>query len=272
MTTPTSYVTAAAIPPNAPWRELNPMTPLEGYLSFYLSDDLSGLAVRAVTLLRNNKSDPNLETKTYGLFSTCGHGMRASIVKKRYGVIFFMTRRGGERVLAGYYRLRWYAVGAPNQVPPDFALAADAMRFVNPPIRLQDLPIKLRRIVSKRFRIFKHVDAETTAGLLAIFNRRKDGSNEYLAEIDRLERFNRRHTGYRYVGWQQDRPFSWDLAPEYLAAPLPESTTPTRASTSSPTDMWLCAACGKTSENKARLKRCPECKAMNTLRAVQPGK
>src|SRR5205823_12615425 len=115
--------------------------------------------------------------------------------------IFFMTRRGRERVLAGYYRLRWYAVGNPNQVPPDYALAADAIRFVNPPIPLTDVPLKLRRVVSKRFRIFKHVDAETTASLLAVFNRLKDRSNEHLAEIDRLERFNRRHTGYRYVGW-----------------------------------------------------------------------
>jgi hypothetical protein len=271
MTTRTSHATAAVIPPNAPWRELNPRPPLEGYLSYYLSDDLSGLAVRAVTLLRNNKSDPNLETKTYGLFSTCGQGMRASIVKNRYGVIFFMTRRGTERVLAGYYRVRWYAVGAPNQVPPDYALAADSIRFVNPSIRLADLPLKLRRVVSKRFRIFKHVDAETTAGLLDVFNRRKDRSNEHLAEIDRLERFNRSHTGYRYVGWQQDRPFSWDLAREYLSVPPSESTTTTRASTSSPTDTWLCSACGQTSANKARLKRCPECKAMITLRAVQPG-
>jgi hypothetical protein len=270
MTTPNSHVAATVIPPNPPWRELNPTMPLEGYLSYYLSDDLSGLPVRAVTLLRNNKSDPNLETKTYGLFSTCGHGMRASIVKNRYGVIFFVTRRLGERVLAGYYRIRWYAAGAPNQVPPDYALAADAIRFVTPAIRLTDLPLKLRRIVSKRFRVFKHVDAETTAGLLAVFNRRTDRSNEYLAEIDRLERFNRRHTTYRYVGWQQDRPFSWDLAREYLSPRPSETTAPTRASTSSPTDTWLCSACGAVSLNKARLKRCPECKTMNALHAVQP--
>src|SRR5258708_36321714 len=86
MTTPNVPAAATVIPPNPPWRELNPTMPLEGYVSYYLSDDLSGLPVRAVTLLRNNKSDPNLETKTYGLFSTCGHGMRASIGKNRYGV------------------------------------------------------------------------------------------------------------------------------------------------------------------------------------------
>jgi hypothetical protein len=271
MTTPTARADTPVIPPNAPWRELNPTSPLEGYLSYYLSDDLSGLPVRAVTLLRNNKSDPNLETKTYGLFSTCGHGMRASIVNNRYGVIFFMTRLGSERVLVGYYRLRWYAVGAANQIPPDYALAADEIRFVNPPIRPTDLPLKLRRIVSKRFRIFKHVDAETTSGLLAVLNRRRDRTNEYVAEIDRLERFNRRHTTYRYVGWQQDKPFSWDLAREYLSTPPVESSTSTRPSTSSPTDTWICSACGKTSVNKSRLRRCPECKAMNTVRAVQLG-
>lgn len=263
--------TATVVPPNPPWQELRPATPLEGYLSYYLSDDLSGLPVRAVTLLRNNKSDPNLETKTYGLFSTCGHGMRASIVKNRYGIIFFLTRRSGKRVLTGYYRLRWYTLGAPNNVPPDYALAADVIRFVNPPVQLEELPPKLRRVVGKWFRVYKHVDAGTTAELLAVFNRRKDRSNEHLAEIDRLERFSRRHTGYRYVGRKQDQPFSWDLAQKYLS-PLPaEATPPIRASTSSPTDTWLCATCGKTSSNKARLKSCPECGAMNTLRAVQAG-
>jgi len=268
MTTPNADAIAAVIPPNPPWRELYPATPLEGYLSYYLSDDLSRLPVRAVTLVRNNKADPNLETKTYGLFSTCGHGMRASIVKHRYGVIFFLTRRGGRRVLTGYYRLRWYTLGAPNDVPPDYALAADVIRFVNPPIEISELPPKPRRVVDKWFRVFKHVDAETTAALLAAFNRRKDRSNEHVAEIDRLERFSRGRTGYRYVGRKQAQPFNWELAGMYLAATSSETTPPTRASTSSPTNEWVCAACDVVSVNKARLKRCPECGAMNSLRAV----
>lgn len=259
---------ASVIPPNPPWRELHANTPLKGYLSYYLSDELSGLPVRAVTLLRNNKSDPNIETGTYGLFSTCGHDMRASIVKRRIGVIFFMTRCGGERVLTGYYRLRWYTVGTAHDVPPDYALAADLIRFVNPPIRLTDLPRSTSRIVSKKFRVFKRVGCETTADLLIAFNRRKDRSAEYLAEIDRLERFNRYHTGYRYVGWQQDESFGWDLAREYLTLATSITSTPTRASTSSPTDMWECSACGQIGFNKARLKRCPKCKAMGVLKAV----
>ena len=181
-----------------------------------------------------------------------------------------MTRVGRERVIAGYYHLRWYALGAPDQVPPDYALAADRIRFVNPPIRLESLPIKLRRVVAKRFRVFKHVDAEVTAGLMAVLNRRRDRTMDFLAEIERLERFNRRHTSYHYVGWQQNEPFTWELAREYLSVPPPEAATLTRASTSSPADEWVCSACGQISVNKARLKRCPECKVMHTLRAVQP--
>src|SRR6185503_3510092 len=37
MTTPNADAIAAVIPPNPPWRELYPATPLEGYLSYYLS-------------------------------------------------------------------------------------------------------------------------------------------------------------------------------------------------------------------------------------------
>ena len=56
------------------------LTAPAGFLSFYLRDELSALAVRGVTLPGNNKSDPNLETGTYGLFSICCQSMRAGIV------------------------------------------------------------------------------------------------------------------------------------------------------------------------------------------------
>ncbi len=260
---------SGVIPPHGPWRDLDPRTPLEGYLSYYLSDDLSPVAVRAVTLVHNNKSDPNLETGTYGLFSTCAHGMRASIVARRYGVIFFVTRRNGERVLTGYYRLRWFALGTLNRTPPDYALAADRMRFVHPPITIGALSAKLAKTVGRPFRIYKYVDQETTAGLLRVFNRRKDKSADYLTEIDRLERFNRRQTGFRYVGWRQHEPFNWTAAREYLITTEGSTSSDARrALTTSPTNRWRCAVCGNIAINKALLKRCPDCKTMNALQPV----
>src|SRR5688572_1746046 len=116
-------------PPARPWRELNPLLAAGGYLSYYYSDVLSPVPVRGVTLPANNKSDPNVETLTYGLFSTCGHSMRASIVANRVPYIFFVTNRGGQRILTGYYRLRWYAPGPLQRRPADYALAAEHGRF-----------------------------------------------------------------------------------------------------------------------------------------------
>ena len=48
----------------------------------YLADDLSRLPVRHITRPHDNKSDPNIETGTYGLFSTCENQMRSGIVNR----------------------------------------------------------------------------------------------------------------------------------------------------------------------------------------------
>ncbi len=131
-------------PPNPPWMELHAPPPHCGYLSFYISDDLSALAVRAVTLPGNNKSDPNLETGTYGLFSTCERQMRAGVVNNGSPYLFFVTRYRGRRVLAGHYRIAWYCDGPLSSSGGDYALAADRLRFIHPPIPLDELPGGLR--------------------------------------------------------------------------------------------------------------------------------
>jgi hypothetical protein len=252
-------------PPAPPWCEIRPRRP-EGYLSYYLADGLSGFPVRAVTLPNNNKSDPNIETKTYGLFSTCAHGMRASVVKQHYGFVVFITRQHGERVVTGYYRLRWYAPGALVRVPPDFALAADRVRFVYPAIRPSELPSTVSEVVKKPFRIFKHIAPETLQSLVEALEERSDATDEYLAEIDRLERYNQFHTGYRYPTWKLRESFSWQLAPRYLHTGSGAQGKRALASTSSPNDAWDCSACGAVVHNKALLKRCPECGGMDSLR------
>jgi hypothetical protein len=256
-------------PPNPPWVEINPASPPSGYLSFFLSDTLSGLPVRGVTLPGNNKSDPNLETATYGMFSTCAQGMRASIVKRQIGLLFFTTRRAEGRVLAGYYRIRWYAPTPVESSPPDFALAADTMRFVFPALRAKDLPRHSATVLSKSFRIFKQVDAHACEEFTEALENRPDATPRYLAEIQRLERFNLAHTGYRYAAWRQQTPFGWDIAPQYLRLKhLRKEQARTGRATTSPTNRWQCGVCKQFTINKALLKRCPHCGEMGRLEAV----
>src|SRR3989304_4379671 len=142
---------ASVEPPNTPWQELKPRPGAGGYVSFYYSDDLSRLPVRWVTKPADNKSDPNLETLTYGLFSTCARSMRAAIVKRRCPHLFFVTARKKERVLTGYYRLRWYADGVFGGIR-DFCLAADGARFIEKAIPLPEVDQKCGTHLAVPFR------------------------------------------------------------------------------------------------------------------------
>lgn len=254
-------------PPNAPWRRLAPAGPHRGCLSFYISDDLSRLPVRAVTLPSNNKSDPNLETGTYGLFSTCAQQMRAGVVLNDLAYLFFVTRRGGRRVLTGYYRLAWYCENLPLGSRGDFGLAADAMRFIDPPLPLRDLPESVRHRATQHFRLFSRVDAIQTSVLLRLLDARRDRTADYLTEIDRLERFNAFHTHFRC--WNRTEPFSWKSAVAYLNPPTDaHEQSPPKVLNSSSSDLWICQSCTVSIENKARLRQCPSCGAVGSLRPL----
>ncbi len=99
----------------APWKAVNDKG--LGYLSVYFSDPLARWPVREITRPGDNKSDPNIETGTYGLFSTCEPGMRNRIVHDGAATIFFMTtrKRGAGRVLAGYYQIGWFTEEKPKE-------------------------------------------------------------------------------------------------------------------------------------------------------------
>lgn len=256
-------------PPNAPWWELASRAPAEGTLSVYLTDTLSPLPVRGITLPGNNKSDPNIETRTFGLFSTCERAMRVGIVRDGRPYIFFITNQGDGRILTGYYRIGWYAP-AVGAAASDFALAADDARFIWPAIALATLPLRIRRVVGVPFRLTKRVDAEITRELLQLIRRRPDRTKSYLQEIDRLERFNFFRTGFRYVAWRQKEAFSWALAGRYLIPTGPASATGALRGnrTTSRSDRWKCGACGQVVENRALLRRCPWCGEIGSLREV----
>ncbi len=198
----------AAIPPNHPWVPLAIHEASGGYLSYFFNDDLSRLPVRAVTIVGDNKADPNLETKTYGLFSTCNKTMRKSIVKRGCRHIFFITNRKGVRVLAGLYLVKWYAPVSLND--GDFCLAADRIWFMQAPIPLVDVDKACGTDICRPFRTCLRVDAEGCRKMGNLLKRKPNATELHLSEIVRLERFNLKHGGYRYVTAKVRDSYSWD--------------------------------------------------------------
>ena len=252
-------------PPAAPWSPLQVDQPPTGYLSMYLADDLSRLPVRHITRPRDNKSDPNIETGTYGLFSTCEHQMRSGIVNVGAQYIIFMCRWGGRRVVSGYYRLAWKAPGTLHTAKKaDFVLAADEVHFVDPPIQIAELPKPVASVAGTGFRLSKRIDSAHTQALLSILRERPNATADYLSEIDRLERFQSFHSGYRYVTWRQQEPFSWDMATRYLEPSTDLKVVPNQSTTG----FWRCTYCKQFVSNQALLKRCPFCGSMGTLQPV----
>lgn len=257
-------------PPNPPWKALEMTSKPGGYLSYYYSDDISPLPVRWITKPGDNKSDPNLETSTYGLFSTCSKDMRRGVVKSSRPYLFFITNRNGVRFLTGYYYIGWYADGA---IPGggDFYLAASKMRFINPPISLVEIDRLLGSTLSRRFRKPKIISHDICQELRALLDSRKDFTIAYLEEIDRLERFNLQYGEYRYIAWKQKNKFSWEYAKEYLNRYFKESSmkvAPKLVKNSNPENKWICSACNYTFINKSLLRRCPDCGELASLQPV----
>jgi hypothetical protein len=191
-----------------------------GAISFYYSDWSSTVPVREVRRKDDNKADPNLETRTYGLFSTCERYMRAGVVKRGIEYVFFCTRREDVRVLTGYYRIGWFHKGPKISGyggGDDFMLAASECRFVSPGFPLRDLKGYLNGVrLDKRFRTFKYIDAETAKKLLDLLREAPDATEEYVSEIRRLESLNVTEFGYAYKNWKRVSGFDWESARRYL--------------------------------------------------------
>lgn len=256
-------------PPNSPWIPLEISSKPEGYLSYYYSDDMSPMPVRWVTKPGDNKSDPNLETSTYGLFSTCSLNMRRGVVKYSRPYIFFITRRNGVRVLTGYYHIKWYVEGGFSG-SRDFSIAADKVHFIDPPISLEEIDCQFGSTLSKFFRAYKGLPHEMCCKLQILLDSREDSTTDYLKEIDRLERFNLRYGNYRYIGWKLKDKFSWKFARKYLEPIFrksPEQVMSKRVKNSNPDDLWYCLSCKEVHLNKSLLRRCPNC---GDIASLQP--
>jgi len=197
-------------PPNPPWTPLKPGGGSKAALSFYYSDPLSNIPVRDVSHKNDPKADPNLETLTFGLFSTCDKTMRATIAREGIELHFFCTNRSGVRVLTGYYRVGWhYKVPTTKD---DYMLAAREARFVAPGFPLHELTPYLRGVqLDKRFRTFRYIDGKTAALLLLLLKDTPDATSQYVSEIHRLEELTLRRDGSIYQG-KYPNGFSWDVA------------------------------------------------------------
>jgi rubrerythrin len=254
------------VPPDPPWKPLESGDhPPKGYLSVYYSDPLARYPVRHITKVGDNKSDPNIETATYGLFSTCEKELRRSIVKNKRPWIFFVANlKGAGRALTGFYEVGWYAPGPLGK--RDFALAASRMRFIDP-IPLSEIAGPLGDKVRIRFRLYMGVDEEETEALRNLVEERSDRTEAYLREVRRMESYSKRITGYSYPTWEREGSFSPADAAIYLEHP--ESPDDEEIGNTSPTDRWKCSECGHELVNLSRQKLCPSCQRTGTLSAVQ---
>lgn len=246
-------------PPGPGWRELFDGTGEAGYVSIYYSDPLARYPVRWITRPRDNKSDPNLETATYGLFSTCGLHMRGKLVREVRPHLFFVTKRGPGRVLAGYYEIGWCAESTGGAEHGDYALAARRMRWIAP-LPLTSLPRSIRDVLVPPFRSCRPLDPDACAVLLDVVYSADDLTAAYVEEIERLERYALDASGFRYPSWARIQGFRTDDMARYLGAvPRPP------ARPASKTGWWRCRECTRVTRSEAALKSCPLCSAMGSL-------
>jgi hypothetical protein len=249
-----------------PWQPLTDEG--RGYLSVYFSEPLARWPVREITRPGDNKSDPNIETGTYGLFSTCEPTMRNRIVMDGAATIFFVTtpkRRQG-RVLSGYYEIGWYTEGTQGAINRDYALAASTVRLIDP-VPVCDLPEMLAAVCSTQFRTMKPIGVPTTSALREVCDERPDQTGNYLKEVERVERFARARSNYAYPSWGREDGFTWDDAPDYYQTDAELSKVPN----SSKNRRWRCRECSFVITSGALLKKCPLCKEMATLAPAEEG-
>lgn len=204
-------------PPNPPWIPLNEGNNDVAPLSYYYSDPNSEIPIRDISSRNTPKADPNIETKTFGLFGTCVKKVRKKIVEENMNFHFLFTKRENVRVLTGYYQYGWYYESSKSS--DDFMLAAKRIRFVSPGFKLSDLTGYLRGDrIDKKFRVYKYVKGETPNLLLRLLEETPDSTSRYVAEIRRLEQELFKERGQIYFDGKKG--FDWNEASKPMGLKL----------------------------------------------------
>lgn len=217
-----------------PWKSLEKNSAILGHLSCYYSNKKASLPVRDVTKPWDQKSDPNIETLTYGLFSTCMPPARRNIVDRGDSYLFFLTTWKEGRIITGYYELESFIdtkLKARNSKFdwsfPDYALKARRAHFVKNGIKLEKIPGKTFSPIGKTVRSDNsmegfgprgcvRLDEVQTLAIKEALDKEPDITSEYVQEIRRLESLNQKQTGFRYPVWRMTESFTEDLIPEYI--------------------------------------------------------
>jgi hypothetical protein len=185
------------------------------------------------------------------------------MVQRGSPFLFFVTTRAQERGITGYYRIGWYAnLGLTGA--RDVALAAKEGHFLAEPIPIARAGRELGIRIRSDARSPVLLAAEDARLLRRMIKRHVNALPKYLLEIDRLERFNLKYGGYRYIGWSRLEKFDWEAASKYLSPHDPASAAV--SGNSSSTGWWTCQKCNHAFPNVSRLRSCPNCGSLETLR------
>jgi len=189
-----------------------------GWLVYYYSHQKTSLPVRHVQKSWDEKVDPNLETMTYGLFTTCSFVMRYQALQNRDKYLFFFTYRNHRRVITGYYELGWYVkTGFINHGKKvvyhdsDIAFKARKLHFVEHGITLDErdgMNWNEVKVAANKIEGFGQRRPQRVGELEARWIKREldsetDITSDYVGQIKHLENENLAKYGFRYPTLQQ---------------------------------------------------------------------
>ncbi len=215
------------------WEPIETGTGGLGRLAFYYSSQDSPLPVRAVRKRWDNKADPNIETATWGLFSTCMPSTRKGIVERGDSYLFFFTNWKGERRVTGYYELGWYAYTGirvrdrrGTLAFPDLAIRAKNVRFVEDGLILRGVNSKASKVAPKLLRKGElsgygprestQANAQLSALIKSELDKKVDVTRDYVKEIHALEIENLDSTGFKYPSWKRKEGFNSGAMEEFV--------------------------------------------------------
>jgi len=213
------------------WLPIKQSNQNTGRLIFHYSSQSSKLPVRNVQKLWDNKADPNIETGTYGLFSTCMPAIRRRIIDLGDRYIFFFTNWNGRRRVTGYYELEGYVETGLRCRDrrgvlhfPDFALQAKKEHFVAEGIfltgdslsRVRPILVNENSLRGYGPRGSQHTDPKLTSLLKEMLDKQHDVTTGYIEEIRRLEEDNLKRTGFKYPSWHRSEGFNLEAMGDFI--------------------------------------------------------